>query len=173
MRQQYLLALIGLVSAPIAFGSLKGQESAAPLTGRAMGVSMDRFAYESSDLVAFSYRFSDLRPGGLGAELGASLFPQALPAGVLVLAPDLGAAYNITIPGGSLLIKGGASAITALGTTGFLMVPGLHIGGTLIIQTGSRSGLRVDMIRHYYRGGEVQPIWSIGLGFAVIPRVAS
>ncbi|MGZ8397506.1 MAG: hypothetical protein ACXWWN_00565, partial [Gemmatimonadales bacterium] len=119
-------------------------------------------------------RFSTLRPGGIGPELGVSLLPQTLAAGVLALAPDLGASYNLPVPGGSLLIKAGGSAISAIGTAGLLFVPGFH-AGTVIVQTGRRSGLRIDAIRHYYLPGgeEIYPIWSVGLGFAVLPRVRS
>ena len=136
---------------------------------------MDWFMEDGSALWAMSYRFSTLRPGAVGAELGVSLFSQFLSVGVLALAPDLGASYNISVPGGSLLIKAGGSAVTALGTAGVLFVPGVHVGGALIVPTDGRSGLRIDVIRHYYlpRGGEIQPAWSLGLGFAILPRKGS
>jgi hypothetical protein len=122
--------------------------------------------------VAMSYRFSALRPRQVGVELGVSFFPQTLSAGVLALAPDLGAAYNLPFSGGSILLKAGGSAIGALGRAGILFVPGFHLGGTVVVQAGQRSGLRIDVIRHYYMpgGGEIEPIWSVGLGFAVLPR---
>jgi len=170
-----VLLLLGVMSAPLPLGRLEGQETPPRLAGKAMGVSMDRFMYEGSGLVAISYRFSTLRSGGIGPELGVSLFPQTLPAGVLALAPDLGASYNLPVPGGSLLIKAGGSAISAIGTAGLLFVPGFHAAGTVIVQTGRRSGLRIDVIRHYYLPGgeEIYPIWSVGLGFAVLPRARS
>lgn len=100
---------------------------------------------------------------------------KGAPGGVLALAPDLGASYNLPLPGGSLLIKAGGSALGALATAGVLFVPGFHMGGTVVVQTGNRSGLRIDVIRHYYLpgGGEIEPIWSAGLGFALLPRVGS
>jgi hypothetical protein len=167
-----VLLLLGAMSAPLPLARLEGQESRPRLAGNAMGVSMDRFMYEGSSTMAMSYRFSTLHPRQLGAEIGVSLFPQTLPAGVLALAPDLGAAYNLPVPGGSLLIKAGGSAITAMGAAGVLFVPGFHLGGTIVVQTGDDSGLRIDVIRHYYLpGGEdIEPIWSVGLGFAVLPR---
>jgi hypothetical protein len=173
----YVVVCIAVAGSLIAaLGStIQAQEPHPRLTGPAMGLSMDRFSYEGYALMAMSYRFSTLRPGGLGADLGVSLFPQALPAGVIALAPDLAASYNISVPGGSLLIKVGGSAITAIGTGGALFVPGLHLGGALIVQTGDRSGLRVDVSRRYYRsdGGEIQPFWSVGLGFTALPRKSS
>lgn len=151
------------------------QKPTSGLTGNAMGVSMDRFMYEGSSAVAMSYRFSMLHPRRLGAEIGVSLFPQTLPAGVLLLAPDLGAAYNLPVPGGRLLIKAGASAISAVGTAGALFVPGFHVGGTFVVQTGDRSGLRLDVVQHYYvpDGEVIESMWSVGLGFAVLPRLRS
>lgn len=165
-----LCASQGVTAVPI--GTLVAQQPDPGLAGNAMGVSMDRFMYEGSSDVAMSFRFSSLRPGRVGAEIGVSLFPRYLTGQILALAPDLGAAYNLPVPGGSFLLKAGGSALGAVGTTGALFVPGFHVGGTVVVQTGNRSGLRIDVIRHYYLPGrgEVEPIWSIGLGFAVLPR---
>ena len=88
---------------------------------------------------------------------------------------DLGAAYNLPFPGGSLLLKAGGSAITALGAGGALFVPGFHVGGTVVVQAGDRSGLRIDVIQHYYRPSQeaLESTLSVGLGFAVLPRLSS
>jgi hypothetical protein len=55
---------------------------------------------------------------------------------------------------------------------GALLVPGVHLGGTLLLKTGNLSGVRLDVIRHHYWAGEgeIDPVWSIGLGFAILPR---
>ena len=153
-------------------GEIHAQSEAGPLRGPAMGVSMDRFMSGGSALVAMSYRYSWLNPGGIGAELGVSVFPQALPAGALATAPDLGASYNLPVPGGSLLIKAGGSALAVLSLHEARLVPGAHLGGTLLLDTGQRSAVRLDLIHHYYRvdGGEITPVWSIGLGFAILSR---
>ena len=146
------------------WGELRAQSEAGPLRGPAMGVSMDRFMTGGSALVAMSYRYSWLNPGGIGAELGVSVFPQAL--------PDLGASYNLPVPGGSLLINAGGSALAVLSLHEARLVPGAHLGGTLLLHTGQRSGVRLDLTHHYYRtdGGEIEPMWSIGLGFAILSR---
>lgn len=151
-------------------GGSEAQSGAGPLRGQAMGVSMDRFSAGGSGLMAFSYRYSWLRPGGIGVEVGIPVFPQALPAGVLAIAPDVGPSYNLTVPGGSILIKAGGTALAAVGVEGTAFVPGIHLGGTLLLQTGSLSGLRLDLIHHRYwgAGGEIDPVWSIGLGFAIL-----
>jgi hypothetical protein len=167
-----LAALLLSLAAAVLPGRLDAQQGRSPLSGPANGISMDWFSESGSGLMAMSYRFSSLRPGRLSAEIGVSLFPQALPAGALLTAPDIGASYNITVPGGSLLLKAGGSAIAALGVWGASFVPGGHVGGTLLLNTGEFSGVRVDVIRHYYSGsgGEINPVWSIGLGFAILPR---
>jgi hypothetical protein len=96
-----ILVLTGLAAIPLR-GELQAQSDAEPLRGRAMGISMDRFRSGESALVAMTYRYSSLHPGGIGGELGVSVFPQALPAVILATAPDLGASYNMTVPGGSV-----------------------------------------------------------------------
>lgn len=172
MRALLLCLMYVCQTAWVSPGGLAAQQTPARLTGNAKGVSMDWFMEDGYGLWAMSYRYSTLRPGAVGADLGLSLFPQTLPAGVLALAGDFGASYNLPVPGGSLLLKAGGSGLTALGTGLTLIAPGFHVGGTVLIQTGDRSGLRIDVIRHYYlpNGGEIAPIWSVGLGFAVIPR---
>lgn len=169
-----VLLLLGVLLAPLQLGSLEGQQPARGLAGPAMGVSMDRFIEDGSGTMAMSYRYSDLRPGGLGLEFGVSSFPQTLFFGILHLMPDVGAAYNIPLPMGSVLLKAGGSAVWVLGgdAPGGYVTPGLHVGAALIAQTGSRSGVRIDVIRHHYfeHGREIQPVWSMGLGFAILSR---
>jgi hypothetical protein len=138
--------------------------------GPAPGAGLDRFINEGNGLTALTFRFSALRARALGGEIGVSLFPDALAAGALYLAPDLGAAFNLSGPGFTLLAKAGASTLAALGG-GFAFVPGYHFGAGLIFRTGGRSALRVDVVRHFYVvESEAEGIWSVGLGFAVLPR---
>jgi hypothetical protein len=166
------ILLLALAATQPGVTELPAQGQPGPLAGPAMGVSMDRFMAGDASLIAMSYRFSALRPGGFAPELGVALFPQALPAGILALAPDLGASYNITIPGGTLLLKAGGSAAVVLGVAGAYFLPGLHMGGTLLIKTDNRSAVRLDVVKHFYRPGEgeISPLWSVGLGFAILPR---
>jgi hypothetical protein len=160
--------------APVASGlpgSLPAQVGPTRLEGRAIGAGIDRFSYEEYSIPAFTFRYSDLRPGDLGPEVGVSLFPQALPLGGLILAPDIGGSFNVSLPGATLLLKGGASALTALAPLVVGVRFGFHVGGGLILRMDGRTGLRVDVIRHFYQdAGETEGVWSIGLGFAVLPR---
>ena len=39
------------------------------------------------------------------------------------------------------------------------------------MRVDSRAALRLDLLRHFYLSdGEVSPLWSMGFGFAVLPR---
>jgi uncharacterized membrane protein YdjX (TVP38/TMEM64 family) len=169
-----LLLLLGLAQvgmmAPTA--RLIAQEpSPRLLRGVAQGATFDRFLYDGSGITAFSFRLSDLKPGHLRPELGVSLFPEALPARALILAPDFGAAYNISLPLATLLVKAGGSAIAGLASD-LVFVPGFHVGAGLVARIDSRTGIRVDVIRHTYLAiGETEPIWSVGLGFTSLPRL--
>jgi len=147
--------------------SLIAQERTLP-DGPAAGASVDRFIYEGAGITAVSFRYSGLRARRVGSEIGVSLFPDALSAGALYLATDLGAAYSMPGDGFSLLFKGGVSTLTALGG-GFAFDPGFHFGTGMIVQTGKRSGVRLDVIRHYYViENETEGLWSVGLGFTAL-----
>jgi hypothetical protein len=138
--------------------------------GPAVGGTVDQFLYEGEHLTAVSFRFSGLRAGKMGSEIGVSLFPDALSAGALYLAPDLGPAFNASGPGFSLLLKGGISSLAGLGG-GFAFIPGYHFGGGLIVEAGKRFGIRVDAIRHVYLiDNESEVFWSVGLGFTGLAR---
>jgi hypothetical protein len=151
--------------------SLAAQDSRL-LNGPAVGGSVDRFIYEGDGLTAFSFRYSGLRSRTIGSEIGVSLFPDGLRAGALLLAPDLGGAFNASGPGFTVLAKGGLSTLTVLGA-GFAFIPGYHLGGGLILRIGARSGLRLDAVRHFYmRDNETEAIWSVGLGFTALPQRA-
>jgi hypothetical protein len=159
-------ALLFVVPPPL------GAQHALP-NGPAVGGTVDRFLYEGGGITAASLRVSSLRARAVGTEIGVALFPDALSAGALVLAPDLGAAFNASGPGMSVLVKGGLSALTGLGA-GFAFEPGYHLGGGLIVQIGKRAGMRVDVVRHAYLiDNETEAIWSVGLGFTGLPRRAT
>ena len=169
MRVRLILcAILGSQALPL---SLTAQQDSVPvLQGRAMGASYDRFIYEGDDLSAFSFRYSGLTPAGLGPEIGIALFPQALPAAALILAPDIGVAYNLAVPRATLLLKAGGSGIVGVGRWLAAFRPGFHLGGGLVVRLDHRTGMRVDIVRHvYFVDGEADPIWSIGIGFTVLP----
>jgi hypothetical protein len=172
MTRRFNFAIPAFVAVALlspASNSLTAQANTLP-DGPAAGASVDRFIYEGAGITAVSFRYSRLKAQNVGTEIGVSLFPDALSAGALYLAPDLGAAFSAPGDGFSLLFKGGVSTLTALGG-GFAFEPGFHFGGGMIVQTGKRSGVRVDVIRHYYViDNETEGLWSIGLGFTALGR---
>ena len=161
-----LLPCLGLFLAGVSSQRLATQgPSGSRLEGISQGASLDRFIYEGTGATAFSFRFSGLSPGGFGPELSVSFFPKALVARALLFAPDFGAAYNVSIPHATLLLKAGGSALTGLATD-VLFVPGAHVGAGIVVRIDGRTGIRIDAARHFYFDtGETEAIWSIGLGF--------
>jgi hypothetical protein len=134
-----------------------------------MGVSVDRFLYEDEGVTALSFRYSELRRR-VGSEAGVSFFPDAIRAGTLLLALDMGPAYNTPGPDLKLLVKAGFSGLAAMGSQAEVN-PGLHAGGGLLFRIGAVSALRVDVTRHVYLvNRQTQGIWSIGLGLNAMPR---
>jgi uncharacterized membrane protein YdjX (TVP38/TMEM64 family) len=166
-----LLACAGFSLVGASPQRLEAQEPAGSrLEGISRGVSIDRFIYEGTGETAFSFRLSHLRPGRLGNELSVSVFPRLLAAQALIFAPDFGAAYNVSIPHATLLIKAGGSALTGLAAD-VVFVPGAHVGAGLVVRIDDRTGIRIDATRHFYMStGETEAIWSIGIGFAALPR---
>jgi membrane protein YqaA with SNARE-associated domain len=162
-----------LVTALTTARHLQAQEPALGTFDRAAkGVSVDRFTFYGAGATAVTFRLSALRPNAVGTELGASLFPEALLAGGLILAPDLGAAYNLRLGSATLLVKAGGSAFMGLGG-GFGFYPGVHAGAGLILPVEDRAGFRLDIIRHYYQvENSTVPIWSVGVGITALPRIS-
>ena len=102
-----VLLLLVAMSAPLPLARLEGQETPRRLAGKAMGVSMDRFIYEGFRRRRHFLPVFDASPERHRIRSGRTALSSALAARVLALAPDLGASYNIPVPGGSLLIKAG------------------------------------------------------------------
>src|SRR5436190_10724178 len=84
--------------------------------GPAAGVSVERFRYEDEGgITAVSFHLSRLRRNGGGPELGVAVFPQYLQVPALLMAPDAGVAFDISLPAATLLLRGGLSAFVGLG----------------------------------------------------------
>jgi hypothetical protein len=165
-----LLILLAAASLSLPETAIAVQRSRLP-DGVAVGGSVDRFLYEGTGVTAVSYRLTSLRQHAMGTEIGVSLFPDALQYGALLLANDLGPAYNISLPGATVLLKAGGSFVLGLGG-GFAVMPGVHLGGGVLLRAGPRAALRLDVIRHYYLVEQnFEPIWSVGLGLSTLPRL--
>jgi uncharacterized membrane protein YdjX (TVP38/TMEM64 family) len=172
MRGNFYLVLALLLAAPIATRGLQAQETRRLPDGVALGGSMDRFIDDGFEVTTLSFRLSELRQNSVGTEFGVSLFPDALVAGGLIMAPDLGPAYNISLPNATVLLKAGGSAIVGLGQGLAVAIPGLHLGAGLILRAGPRAGVRFDVIRHFYRiDGRTETMWSLSFGLTRLPRL--
>ena len=175
-RLHAFLIAIGLLSpsSTMAQWSAMSQRLAAPDTLQrlkpALGASVERFIYEGTGITAVAFHYSGLKPSRLSTEIAAALFPDALDVGALLLAPDIGAAYDASGRGFDLLLKAGFSSLMAVGG-GFAFQPGYHFGSGLLIRTGKASGIRLDVVRHAYLiDQETEGIWSVGIGFTSLPR---
>src|SRR5688572_15051449 len=136
----------------------------------AMGASVERFTYESYAITAVAFHYSGLKPNTASTEIAVAVFPDALAAGALLLAPDIGAAYDARGDGFDLLFKAGLSALTGIGGE-ILVLPGYHFGSGLLIRTAKASGVRVDVVRHAYLIEQrTEVFWSVGIGFTSLPR---
>jgi hypothetical protein len=137
--------------------------------GPAMGVSVNRFHYEDAGAItAVGFHLSRLKHNGAGTELGLAVFPQYLQVPALVIAPDAGVGFNISLPAATLLLRGGVGAIGGLGG-GVSLLPGAHLGAGALIQVDHRLALRADLLRRWYLfNSETERFWSFGLGFSVL-----
>jgi hypothetical protein len=139
--------------------------------GPAMGVSVNRFHYEDEGAItAVGFQLSRLKHNSAGMELGVAVFPQYLQVPALVIAPDAGLGFNVSLPAVTLLLRGGAGAIAGLGG-GISLLPGAHLGAGALIQVDQRLALRADLLsRWYVFNSETERFWSFGLGFSVLSR---
>ena len=140
--------------------------------GPAPGGSVEFFHYEDAGAItAFSFHLSRLKHNGLGLEVGVGVFPEYLAARALVLTPDMGVGYNISLPVVTLLLRGGGSGIVAAGQGVGEFLPGAHLGGSVLLQVDRRGALRADLLKRWYVAqGETEQFWSIALGFSILPK---
>lgn len=143
-------------------------------TGPVMGISFERFGAPLEGPVAFAFRRSRLTHGGPAEDLTARIFPQGLAEGVAIIGGDAGLMQSLRVGPAAVYIKGGATVLTALGPGGFEVLPGLGVGGGLLLRLQRRAALRADVTRHtFFRGAERYGVWSFALGLAVLPPAGS
>jgi len=164
------VALLMLTFAPL----LHGQRSEASIQpGTAVGITVDRFGFGSEySMGAATLHVSSLGPYSLSPEFAVSLFPRALAAQVVLTNLDVGAAMNIPLPHGMLLLRGGASGFVALGRGGAMAILGAHYGASLIIRFAEKSGFRFEVLRHvnFPPDESAIPTLTLGIGITALPN---
>ncbi|HEY7683084.1 MAG TPA: hypothetical protein VH879_10610 [Gemmatimonadales bacterium] len=138
--------------------------------GSTFAVTVNRLTidgFSDEPLTGVALRFAGLRRNALSWELGAAVMAdQDLRAASL----ELGPAFNLSLPGATLLIRGGGTGIVAASGDGGGGAIGAYAGMGLLFRVGRRVGLRFDLARHWY-AGEGTGAWQFGAGFALLPRI--
>ncbi len=143
-----------------------GAPRAAAAQSRFVGLSVDRYYPEYGAFFALTYRQTDIGRYGGGLDLGVGLVPSALLAHALLTTLDLGVAKSVPAGPATVLLRAGSSNVVGA-AEGFLLYPGVQLGGGILVAVDPRSYLRLDLSRHvYYMGGESTAMWSLGLGVA-------
>jgi hypothetical protein len=165
-------AMAGLLAVAALARPVRAQSTADLLTdGTAIGATVGTFRVDDEALWVGSFHAYGLRAHRESAGFALAIPPQTWGDGVLLF-PDLGVAYNVSLPGATLLLKGGGSAVLGLGAGGPGAFPGLHLGTTILIQTGARVGLLIDATEHWYWADNAVRVLSIGVGVTALPRQA-
>ena len=149
------------------------QEATNRPAGKAVGVSIVGFAVEGEMVhtPAVALHYTRLREKRVALDFSLATVPERLMAGVLALAPDLGAAYAVFAGPATFLAKAGGSAGLAVGRDGGIAMPGLHAGGAALFRVGERVGLRFDVVpRLYWFEGEAVTVVTVGMGLTSLPR---
>ena len=174
-----LIALVGLAWPLLATAQTPSTCHIAPdssahagrLRGSAVGFSVDRFVPVGvplgAGLTTVSVHLTSLTPGATGLDAAIGVWPQGLRSeGAILMAADFSAAYNVSAPGATLLLKAGPSALLGVGGGGgWGGAIGGHVGASAIARLNAGLGLRADVVEHYYIGtGVAFRAMSVGLG---------
>jgi len=136
-----------------------------------LGLSIERFYHEGPQFTAVNFKLTQLSPGRVGVDLSAGLVPVALQGGLLFLDLDIGLAKALAIGPATLLLKGGVGNFLILGLhADSEFHPGLQGGLAAVLPVQRQFAIRADLSRRvYFPAGGSFPMWSAGIGFAVLP----
>jgi hypothetical protein len=136
---------------------------------RIAGPSVERFSEGDAGFVTIGLRQTDLSRRGIGLDVAVGLVPKALAERTLLLQVDAGFARALPVGPATVLLKGGIGNFLAVGAENELY-PGVQAGVAVVIPLDRRSGLRLDLTRHFYFPQDGQlALWSLGFSLAVLP----
>jgi hypothetical protein len=167
---------LGIVVVLSVIGTMPGTAQVRPRSvqgGAAVGVSIDRFSVGSDDhYPTATLHVSSLHPNKFTPEFSWSVFAESLGEESLISNLDVGGAVNIPMPGGMLLLRGGATGLFVLGRDKGAL-PGAHYGVSFLLKAVGNTALRIDVLRRVYLiPFELgQPTLSIGIGLSSFPRI--
>lgn len=146
------------------------QESQPIPAGVALGLTVDRFRGEEESYATITLHVSSIKPRGVTPEFALSFFPTELAEGAVIGNIDLGAAWNLSFPGGTLLLRAGGSVLAAVGGNNALALPGFHYGASLLLRATENFGLRFDVIERRYQLFLGASTFTVGVGFSLFPH---
>lgn len=171
MRRPFItVSLLGGMLSP-----LQAQQVSSPPpipSGTAVGVTVGALAGEGDAIVVPWLHVIRLGVNRAGATLGLGAW--VFEGEDLLLLPDLGIGMSLSLPGATVVLKGGGSAIAVAGGSGAALFPGAHVGATLVLRLGRGIGLLFDATQRFYTGfGETVGVRSFGVGLTSLPRPRS
>jgi hypothetical protein len=139
--------------------------------GAVSGASFERFGHGDNPEIAIGYHRSRLTRGGPAEDLAIRLFPSGLAYGAAIVGLDVGITQAVALGPVALYAKGGGGALTAVGLGDFLVIPALQGGVGALVRLEGRSAIRLEVThyRFYPVDRAAYGMWSVGLGFAILP----
>ncbi len=137
--------------------------------GSAFAVTANRLMFDGTGtdwgLSALMLRYTALRRNTVAYDFGGGIL---VADGVGALQVEAGPAFNLSLPGATVLLRAGVTSVVASGGG----VVGGYAGAGLLFRVGDGVGLRLDLARHQYAAGEGSiGAWQLGGGIALLPRI--
>lgn len=166
-RTAHLLVALSVI--PVAARAQTGSFG----SGRAVGVTIQAIGTSEgmAEVPAVALHVTSISRSGLGVDVTLATVPNALAAGLLLLAPDVGIARLFPIGGGALILKSGPSAVIVGAGSGAGGAFGVHVGAAALFRVGNRLGIRAEVVPRFYtfEGGSFQ-LTTFGIGFTSLPE---
>jgi hypothetical protein len=171
-RAGLFLATVIMIADP-ARAVAQGQDLVIP-QGYAVGLTGDLWIFAVNRGYATpmaTLRLSGLHRGGITPEFAVGVAPLVALESAVLVQPDLDLAYNISLPGMSLLLAAGVSAVLQPEAGSLGRILGGNIGLSALASTAEGHGVRVNgAFRPLFDSGGMIPTFSFGLGITTLPK---